>query len=61
MVGWHHQFIGPELEQILKDGEDRAVWCAAVHGVEKSWTQLGDLTATKSFEQTFRIFHLFYK
>ena len=21
---------------------DRKVWCAAVHGVTKSWTQLGD-------------------
>ena len=23
---------------------DREAWCAAVHGVEKSWTQLSDLT-----------------
>ena len=26
---------------------DREAWCAAVHGVEKSWTQLGDWTRTK--------------
>ena len=32
---------------------NRAVWCAAVHRVAKSWTQLGDWTATKSFKQTF--------
>ena len=23
---------------------DRGAWCAAVHGVSKSWTQLSDLT-----------------
>ena len=25
---------------------DREAWCAAVHGVTKSWTQLGDATTT---------------
>ena len=27
--------------------EDRAAWCTAVHGVAKSWIQLGDWTTTK--------------
>ena len=28
-----------KLQDIVKD---RKSWCAAVHGVAKSWTQLGD-------------------
>ena len=44
MVGWHHQLNGHELGQTLGDGEgqDGEDWSAAVHGVEKSWSQLGD-------------------
>ena len=42
MVGWHHQFNGPELEQTPGDGEGQGSLAAAVHGVEKSWTRFGD-------------------
>ena len=28
-----------KLQEMVRD---REVWCAAVHGVTKSWTQLGD-------------------
>ena len=28
---------------------DRESWCAAVHGVTKSWTQLSDLTELKKY------------
>ena len=41
MVGWHHQFNGHELGQIPGDGRDSEAWHAAVHGVMKSWAQLG--------------------
>ena len=41
MVAWHHQLNGHEFEQMLGD---REAWCAAVHGVPKRQTQLGDWT-----------------
>ena len=43
MVGWHHRLDGHEFEQALEDGEtDGEAWCAIVHEVEKSWTQLSN-------------------
>ena len=36
MVGWHYLLQGHEL--VI----DRQAWCAAVHGVTKSQTQLRD-------------------
>ena len=43
MFGWHHWLNGHEyeLQEIVKNREG---WHAAVHGVAKSWTGLGDWT-----------------
>ena len=47
MAGWHHQCNGRELGQLQEMVRDRVSWHAAVHGVTKSQTQLGDWTTTR--------------
>ena len=42
MAGWHHRCNGHDLGQTSGDGEGQRDWCAAVHGVAKSRTQLGE-------------------
>ena len=46
MAGWHHQCNGCEPEQTWGDGRDTEPWDAAVHGVAKSRTQMGNWTDT---------------
>ena len=49
MVGWHHWLKKHEFEQTLWCGEGRGIWCAAFHGVTKSWTWLSNQTTTNGF------------
>ena len=42
MVGWHHRLHGHKFEQTLRHGKEGEAWCAAVHGVSKSQTQLSN-------------------
>ena len=45
-VGWHHWLDDTSLSKLWEMVKDREAWCAAVHGVEKSQTQLSNWKTT---------------
>ena len=45
MIGWYHRLNGHDLGKLPNDWE---AWCAGVHGVAKSQTQLSDWTELKT-------------
>ena len=47
MAGWHHWLDGCESEWSPGVVMDREAWCAVIHGIAKSWTQLSDWTELK--------------
>ena len=51
MVGWHHRLDGRGFVQTQGDSEGREAWHAAVRGVAKSQTRLGDWTTTAKEEK----------
>ena len=42
MAGWHNLLDGLEFEYVPEVGGGHEAWCAAVHGITKSWTRLSD-------------------
>ena len=42
IVEWHHQFDGHSFSKLWEIVKDREAWCATIHRVRKSETQLSD-------------------
>ena len=46
MVGWHHNSMNMYLDKLQEMVRDREAWRAAVYGITKSWTLLGNWITT---------------
>ena len=44
MAGWHHWLDGHGLGKLWELVMNREAWCAAIHGVAKSWTWMSNWT-----------------